>query len=562
MISHNPDINCTNARLYYYDFLSKETREGIPEGALQHITQCLACQTEMDRLKDLFVQADERFDSEQGRKDSAISNLLKLHFEYIGEPVKCDTVKPFLASLADPALQIRIPTPITTHLDKCQSCGDDLLILLDLHLPHKNLCRLGQLLAEKPIEDNLSCSQAQAAIPAVVSMAFHETSDEILKHLCTCPSCRKELYLHREKVRKELLHDGALQGGFPCESVTAADIFDYCLPYGIDPADDEYAGFRESLTSHLRGCPTCLAKMQELHLTIYNISERAESDVVTMYNIGESAETQSPGVSEPYAGFPINVEIKDSEDKVDAEQPARTIDFAATMKKKASALNLKPLFKAGLAAAAVIAIGLALLFNAPAAKAVTIEQICRAIENARNICITTFKSGKTEPEQTIWVSRSSNIYMTKTGEVTVLLDLANNARRVKRSDTGSVEMSLLPAETITGMENMLTGSLGLIPPIALSLIPEGAEWNSVTSNEFIAAGDTAIYELTWIDKSSAGHKVFNKWRVLVDPKTCLLKKTEYYTKKVGDSKYTLSSTMTAQYLSDAEIEAVIQEASF
>jgi len=84
----------------------------------------------------------------------------------------------------------------------------------------------------------------------------------------------------------------------------------------------------------------------------------------------------------------------------------------------------------------------------------------------------------------------------------------------------------------------------------------------VTSNEFIAAGDTAIYELTWIDKSSAGHKVFNKWRVLVDPKTCLLKKTEYYTKKVGDSKYTLSSTMTAQYLSNAEIEAVIQEASF
>jgi len=74
--------------------------------------------------------------------------------------------------------------------------------------------------------------------------------------------------------------------------------------------------------------------MQELHLTIYNIAERAESDVVTMYNIGESAETQSPGVSEPYAGFPINVEIQDSEDKVDAEQPARTIDFAATMKRK------------------------------------------------------------------------------------------------------------------------------------------------------------------------------------------------------------------------------------
>ena len=562
MISHNPDINCTNARLYYYDFLSKETRGGIPEGALQHMTQCLNCHTEIDRLKDFFVKADEKFDGEQSRKDSAISTLLKLHFEYIGEPVKCDTVKPFLASLADPVLQIRIPTPITTHLDKCQSCRDDLLILLDLHLPYKNLCRLGQILAEKPIEDDLICSQAQAAIPAVVSLTFHETNAEILKHLCTCPNCRKELYLHRKKVRKELLHDVALQGGFPCESVTATDIYDYCLPYGIDPVDDEYTGFREPLTSHLRGCPTCLAKMQELHLTIYNIAERAESDVVTIYNIGESAETQSPDVSEPYVGFPINVEIQDSEDKVDAERPARTLDFVATMKKKASALNLKPLFKAGLATAAVIAIGLALLFNAPAAKAVTIEQICRAIENARNVCITTFNSGKTEPEQTIWVSRSSNIYMTKTGKETVLLDLANKVRKVKRSDTVSVEPSPLPAEIITGMENMLTGSLGLIPPIALSLIPEDAEWNRVPSNELKAVSDTAIYELIWIEKSLAGNKVFNKWQVSVDPKTCLLKKTESYTKKVGDSEYTLRSAMVVKYLSDAEIEAVVQEASF
>jgi len=293
MISHNPDLNCTNARLYYYDFLSKETRGGIPEGAVQHIMQCRNCQTEMDSLKDLLVQADERFENEQSRKDSAISTLLRLHFEYIGEPVKCDTVKPFLASLADPVLKIRIPTPITTHIDKCKACRDDLLTLLDLHLPHKYLCRLGQLLAEKPVEDEFSCSQAQAAIPAVVSMAFHETNAEILKHLCTCSNCRKELYLHRESVRKELLHDGALQNGFPCDSVSATDIYDYCLPYGIDPADDQYVEFRESLTSHLQRCPKCLAKMQQLHHTISNIAERAESEVITIYNMDESAKTIS-----------------------------------------------------------------------------------------------------------------------------------------------------------------------------------------------------------------------------------------------------------------------------
>jgi len=561
MISHNPDTNCTNARLYYYDFLSKETRGVIPEGALQHITQCLNCHTEMDRLKDLFVKADERFDSEQSRKDSAISTLLRLHFEYIGESVKCDTVKPFLASLADPALRIRIPTPITTHLDKCQFCRDDLMILLDLHLPHKILCRLGQILAEKPIEDDFCCSQAQAAIPSVVSMAFHETNAEILKHLCTCPNCRKELYLHRENVRKKLLQNGALQDGFSCESVTAADIYDYCLPYGIDPADDEYAGFRESLTSHLRVCPTCLAKMQELHLTIYNIAERAESEIVTIYNISESAETQSPDVSEPYAGFPINVEIENGKDKMDTEQPARTLDFAATLKTKASALNLKPLFRAGLAAAAVIAVGLALLFNAPAANAVTIEQICRAIENARNICIATFQPGKTEPEQKRWVSRSSSIYMTKTGEQSVLFDLANKVMRVKHLNTASIETPL-SVEIIAETEKMMSGFLGLVPFSDLSLVPEDAEWNHVTSNDFKATSDTAIYDFIWIKRSFAGQVVFNKWRFFVDLKTNLPLRTEAYRKLDSETEYTLVSTKAVEYLSDSKMESVIQEASF
>ncbi len=561
MISHNPDINCTNARLYYYDFLSKETRAGIPEGALQHIKQCRNCQTEMDSLKDLLVQAGERFESEQSRKDSAISTLLRLHFEYIGEPVKCDTVKPFLASLADPVLQIRIPTPITTHLDKCQSCREDLLILQDLHLPHKYLCRLGQLLADKPTEDYLSCSQARAAIPAVVSMAFHETDAEILKHLCTCPNCRKQLYLHRESVRKELLLNGAFQNGFPCESVSAADIYDYCLPYGIDPADDQYVEFRESLTSHLRRCPKCLAKMQELHSTISNIVERVESEVITIYNIDESAKTKSPSESEPYAGFPISSEMAGAEDNLHVEQP-KTINLTARLKRKAHELNVKPLLKAGLAAAAVIAIGFALLLNAPAAKAVTIEQIYRAIENARNVYIATFEPGKTEHEQERWVSRSSNFYMTKDGEESVLLDLANKVRIVKHFTTDSVETSPLPAEMITGTEKMMTGFLGLVPFRDISLVPENAEWNQMTSNELIAASDTAIYELIWIKTSPAGNKVFNKWRFFVDPKTYLPRKTESYTKRVGDSDYTLRSAMEVEYLNDSEMEDVVKKASF
>ena len=560
MISHNPDINCPNARLYYYDFLSKETRGGIPEGALQHIKQCRNCQTEIDNLKDLFVQVDERFESEQSHKDSAISTLLRLHFEYIGEPVKCDTVKPFLASLADPVLQIRIPTPITTHLDKCKACRDDLQILLDLHLPHKNLCRLGQLLADKSIEDEFSCSQAQAAIPAVVSMAFHETNAEILKHLCICSNCRKQLYLHRESVRKELLHDGELQNRFPCESVSATDIYDYCLPYGIDPADDQYIEFGESLTSHLRRCPKCLAKMQQLHRTISNIAERAESDVITIYNMDESAQINSCSESEPDTGFTISSGMTGTEDNLYIEQP-KTIHLTARLKQKAPAFNLKPLLKAGLAAAAVIVIGLALLFNAPAAKAVTIEQICRAIENAKNVYIATF-TGKTEPVQKRWVSRSSNIYMTKTGEESVLLDLTNKVRIVKHFTAGSVETSQLPIETITETEKMMAGFLGLVPFADVSMIPEDTEWKSIEYNGPEATNDTNIYELTWTEKAYDGSVVFQKWRAFVYTRKNLPKRIESYMKRVMDGDYTLRSAMEVEYLSDSEMEDVVKKASF
>ncbi|MHC4230270.1 MAG: hypothetical protein ACYSW0_22790 [Planctomycetota bacterium] len=161
MISHNLHSNCVNARIYYYDFLGEQTRAGIPGATLEHIIQCAHCQNEVNRLRTLFERADSRITSEQSQRDSAIIMLLKLHFAYIGEPVKCNTVKPFLAGLADPVLQIRTRTPITVHLDECRACRDDLRNLRDMHLTHEQLCHLGQLLANEPTGDAMSCSQAQ-----------------------------------------------------------------------------------------------------------------------------------------------------------------------------------------------------------------------------------------------------------------------------------------------------------------------------------------------------------------------------------------------------------------
>jgi hypothetical protein len=491
----------------------------------------------MNSLKDLLVKVDERLESEQSRKDSAISTLLRLHFEYIDEPIKCDTVKPFLASLADPVLQIRIPTPITTHLNKCKACRDDLLTLLDLHLPHKYLCRLGHVLADKPVEDEFSCSQAHAAIPAVVSMAIHETDAEILKHLCTCSHCRKQLYLHRENIRKELLLNGAFQNGFPCDSVSAADIYDYCLPYGIDPADDEDIELRESLSSHLRICPKCLAKMQELHRTISNIAERAESGVITIYDIDES---------ESYAGLPIGSEMAAVEDNLHIEQP-KTINLAARLKEKVTALNMKPLLKAGLVAAAVIAIVFALLPNAPTVTAVTLDQVYRAVEKVRNVYIAKFGSDKAEPTQEMWVSRTLNIYMiTNTSEGLVLLDIDKKHKRTKQPGRASTELKMLSDDDCTQIETKIAGYLDLLPVENIN-----ADW--------IRKENSEVYELTWIDKSHGGSPVFRMRRYFVDPETSLPSKVEFHQKLSAEDDYTLKMEIVVKSLREDEMRAAVKK---
>jgi hypothetical protein len=563
MVALNFNSLCKEAELYYYDFLCKEGHELVPEFVIDHIKQCQRCQEQLSRLTRVLSIAEGHIESKQGQVSSAITTMLKLHLAYIGKPVTCATIKPFLPSLLDPALEIGIPTPITVHLDNCQKCSEDLEVIQRLNISRKQLRRLSQLFAEEPAEDNVSCSQAQAAILAVVSMAFHETNEEVLKHLSVCPDCRKVLYQYRETVRKEYLHNGAEREKFPCEAVSATDIFDYVVPYGLDPANDQYAKFRESLTSHLRICPNCLAKMQELHKTIYGICERPESEVITVYHVDESAKAQATSRPEElYAGFPIRVDVKQREEEVKAEPLSSTIDFAATLKQKISVKKLKPLLKTGTVAAAVILIA-AILFQSIPAKAVTLKRIYEVIEKIKNIHITSFTPPKKEPTQELWVSRTLNIYMTRTEGQLVFWDLSNRVRKSKHLDTSLTEATSLTGDLIVGLEDKMSGSLDLMPFYDISDIPEDADWSRVADNslEDITKG-TEVYDLTWIERKHIGFVVYRKWRVFANAETNLPQKVEWYEKSAATDEFALEAIMVVEYLSDSEMQEVIKEASF
>jgi len=554
MIAPHSDSLCRQVEPHYYEFLSNKDHQLIPEPIIDHIEQCENCRESIKQLEAELSQAAANFESEQSQTDSAVTRMLKAHFAYVGRHVTCSTAKPFLPALLDPALEIRIPTPITVHLHDCQWCSEDLETIQALNLNRKQLHRLSQLFAEEPPQDHTQCSDMRERAKSVAKMDFGGISAEDLKHICKCPVCRGVCYEARQDLCDSLPeYDQSPE--FPCESVAVTDIFDYVVPYGLDPISDQYAQFRESLTAHLHMCPMCLAKIQQLHKAVYAISERAESDVVTIFLIDHSAKAQPVGESDDlYAGFPIRVETRRRED-----ESVSTIDVSAALKQKASVMNLKLLVKAA-GVAAVILVAVALLLNTPTAKAITIGQIYEALEKATNVHISSFVPGKAEPAQEKWISRALSMYLTKTEKQWVLWDIHNEVRKSKQSDTGVAEIIPLTSDLLTSVERNMSGSLGLTPFDDISEIPPGAEWRHITDADTeTPTEDTEVYELTWTKYSGS---ITFKWRVSVETRTNRPRKTEFYQKLSADSDYILTSIMVVDYVSDNEIQTVIKEVSF
>jgi hypothetical protein len=304
--------------------------------------------------------------------------------------------------------------------------------------------------------------------------------------------------------------------------------------------------------------------MQQLHNIVYGIAEGPESDVVTIYHIDEPAKTRAASQSDsPYSEFPIRVEVVGHEDEPAAEQPASAISFADALKRNVSSLNLKSWIKAGLAAAAVILVAVALFLKTPTAKAVTLQRIYDALEKVKNVYIAKSVPGKTEPTEEKWVSRTLNVYMTKTANELVLWDLQNRVRKIKRLEANSVETKPLSGDEITRIRERMIGSLGLLPFYDISEIPGDAGWSRVSDDNLEGvAGRNEVYDLTWTEKKHIRFVAFRKWRLFADPETSVPQKVEWYKKLTASDRFVLETVMVVKCLSDSEIQAIIKEASF
>ncbi len=561
MSAHSDEFLCKQASLYYYSLLSDDRRKDIPEFMVKHVENCKNCQSQLKGLKDALSKTGDSSSVDMEKADTGIAMMLKLHFKYIGKEVTCETVKPFLPTLVEPSMKVKIPTPITSHIDNCPQCLNNLEIIQRLHLNPKQLCKLSQLFADQLIFDANSCNNIRKVIPSIVLLDFEKTNADILKHICICKDCRGLVFMRREMVRNGLLLSEIDQRDFPCEHISISDIFDYVIPYGFDPVNDQYSQMRQSLVTHIRTCPKCLLKMLNLHNTIFNIAERADSEIVTVYNISAPVKSEGTGQqNELYNGFPISVTVTN---KKDIEVTQSSISrHSSSQGKPSHRMNLKPLYKSAIAAAAVLIIGLALLFSIPKAHGITIEQVYRAIEKVENVYISKFVKNQSEPVEERWVSKDLGIYAAKTVKNTVIWDTRNGEKRSKDYQGGSTEINKLTNDEITSIEKRMSGSLGLMPFDNMRDIPPDAKWSRTEGKTLETDEVIMVYNLEWIEYAYDGSLVFKKWIVNINSETRLPERIYWYTRTDKDKDYLLESTVEVRYISQNGVQEVLNKLAF
>ncbi|MHC4623467.1 MAG: hypothetical protein ACYS4W_06145 [Planctomycetota bacterium] len=555
---------CEQARPYYYEYcedLCAGAEEPVPAGILAHINTCEFCKGEVERLKVILAEGEASADEGAGRQVCITTDNLRLHFSYVGAFVKCDTVRAFLPSMVIPALAVRVPTPITVHVDKCEQCASDLERIRNLDLSGVQLYRLGQLFAEQAAADSGACAETRNFVEAGESSILEGPPAGTLRHLCACPECRELLKKYWDRMAEEF-PESVERSWVPCDGVSRADVFDCVVPYGSEPGRQGHGSFRKSVMSHVMHCATCRDKMEQVRSAVYGIMEREESGVVTCYKVEDAAQVSAArGADESYKDWPIDVQVFDRSGRVRVEsgEPAAA---NREYKQGVSKLRLRQFIKPAVAAAIVLAIGF-FVVTGPAAKAFDLNQISKALGQIKNVCMIRSGGQETGPSTEVWVSRDLNIKMFKTGQECVLWDIRGKSRKSRDLVTGSVTTAAPDDDVLARIGGTMEAPWGLLPFDDVSNLPKGAEWKAAADEDVeTTIPGTRIYDLTWAQKRPNGSMVYNKWRAYIDIETILLRRAEWWKRNAREEEYGLGMAVEVRYPSIGEVETAVGEEGF
>ena len=194
---------CEQASIFYYDYI-QGALDNIEPLILSHIEKCAFCSSEIERLKAiLFKTADQTANDAVSRKDKLTTTILASHFCLADKEVTCGITKQFMPSLASSLVDIRVPTPITAHIQNCPLCRHDLEVIRGLKLTDEQLTRLGRIITIQTLGYNQDVSPE--GVDSLEAIGVDDDTLNILKQILE----RQESGIVTEYItRKEISTSG------------------------------------------------------------------------------------------------------------------------------------------------------------------------------------------------------------------------------------------------------------------------------------------------------------------------------------------------------------------
>jgi hypothetical protein len=529
---------CQEAREHYYDFLCGGG-EAVPEAIARHIENCPFCRQEILRLGDAIHRADDPSRSPTVPAHDAVVEALSRQFEWLGEQVRCSHAKPFLPELSAPSQPIRIPTPVTVHVENCPQCAKDLAAIGRLSLAPGQLKRLGEFLRLATTAD-LPPDTWMPTTTALASFSFDESRPEDLNRVCCCPRSRKWVYERRACVAAGLEEGTDRTSVLGCDEVSTSDLFDFVLPFGLDAeAIRRATGRRDAVGTHVRRCRACLERVQSLHRTVYGIAERADTEVGTIYRCEKNAGDASHEEAGTPHRYPVDVWIVQNE-------PA---------KQSRVRLPTKPVFLAGsVSLVAIIVLATVLSFTMSAAKGTNFTRIEKSVRQSPNVYLKFITEGEPNSVYETWVSRELNQYAMRSRTSSEVTDL-NRRTRIVIDQDGRRH----PPMTLKG--RMLDQYRLYMDQENLFADAPGEEELSEVADDGSdpSAPRRLMYEIARNTVTPDGNSIQRRWRVFLDPTRNLPTKAEFSRRDSQELPWERTGTIELAYPTKAEMENVFRE---
>jgi len=516
---------CQEAQVHYYDLLCQE-EAAVPAVVRRHVVTCPVCHEEMRRLREVLFEAQRPAGAARAWQDETIEALAQ-QFQLLDERVTCSQAKPLLPELALRSPQIRIPTPVTVHVDHCPQCAGDLAAIRDLHLSADQLKRLGRLL-------ETGCAVRLEGIEGVGTANARKRGRD----------ARNAKGSLAPTVSGSLSSEDA---GIACADIAMADLFDCVVPSeGAPPGGRTARERQQAIARHIQSCPACLGKTRTLQRTIGAIVARANSEIVTVYhadNDAEKAEGEYP--------YPVSVQVLHSESE--AAGNARAAQTAPATGLHKLGRSARPL--ATLAALVLVGVSLTSLLRttSPTASGTNLGDVDRTLAKMKNVHIVT-RDWEAQPIQEFWMARPSNILVSKTTENCVLYDLAHDRRRTLDLQTGVRTSERLSPIDRDGARQFMAGYLRRM---VTEVVPDTKLRRAAGEIDSGAGPALDVYELP-LSPRARNAPLRSRRLMYIDPATGLPQKMEFSRQKLRAEGWGLVTTTVFSYPTDQEMNESIQ----